>query len=221
MGKILLAILYCACFGIVSWAGIDSVVHEQSKYAIGICVARIECQSENTSAYYSMVDKSNGCNTSDDCSNNAYLVQRGCIMAWYVVLIADVKNPNLGNVTAQVQQFANAAAYQQTVGDSPTHVDPNQPANGYPTQQLAQAEANKWNSQPKDKRSSGSIPAAPNLALPILKNPLTDVLGGINIGSWFLRIGEILLGLVLVGVGLARLTHAQNVISQVVKTRLP
>lgn len=46
-------------------------------------------------------------------------------------------------------------------------------------------------------------------------------LGGFNLGSWFLRIGEILLGLVLVGVGIARITGAQNAISKVVKTRLP
>jgi hypothetical protein len=49
----------------------------------------------------------------------------------------------------------------------------------------------------------------------------SDVLGSFNIGSWFLRIGEILLGLVLVGVGVARLTGAQNAISQIVKTKMP
>lgn len=48
-----------------------------------------------------------------------------------------------------------------------------------------------------------------------------NILGGFNLSSWFMRIGEILLGLVLLGVGLARLTHAQNTISQIVKTRLP
>lgn len=48
-----------------------------------------------------------------------------------------------------------------------------------------------------------------------------DLLGGFNIGNWFLRIGEILIGLVLVGVGLARVTGAQNVISQLVKTKVP
>lgn len=48
-----------------------------------------------------------------------------------------------------------------------------------------------------------------------------ESLGGFNLSSWFLRIGEILLGLVLVGVGVARITGAQNAISKVVKTRLP
>lgn len=48
-----------------------------------------------------------------------------------------------------------------------------------------------------------------------------ESLGGFNLASWFLRIGEILLGLVLVGVGVARITGAQNAISKVVRTKLP
>jgi hypothetical protein len=44
-----------------------------------------------------------------------------------------------------------------------------------------------------------------------------DALGGFNIGNWFLRIGEILLGLVLIGVGVARITGAENAISSIVK----
>jgi hypothetical protein len=48
-----------------------------------------------------------------------------------------------------------------------------------------------------------------------------ESLGGFNLGSWFLRIGEILLGLVLIGVGVARITGAQNAISKIVKTKIP
>lgn len=36
-------------------------------------------------------------------------------------------------------------------------------------------------------------------------------------GAWFLRIGEVLLGLVLIGVGLAKLTGIENVVSKVAK----
>ena len=61
--------------------------------------------------------------------------------------------------------------------------------------------------------TGGAIPAGIGAA--------ADVLGSFNIGSWFLRIGEILLGLVLIGVGVARLTGAQNAISQFVKTKMP
>jgi hypothetical protein len=48
-----------------------------------------------------------------------------------------------------------------------------------------------------------------------------DTLGRFNLGAWFLRIGEILLGLVLIGVGIARITGLQNAVSEVVKTKLP
>jgi hypothetical protein len=50
---------------------------------------------------------------------------------------------------------------------------------------------------------------------------IVDALGGFNLEAWFMRIGEILLGLVLVGVGIARITGAQNAISKIVKTKMP
>lgn len=49
---------------------------------------------------------------------------------------------------------------------------------------------------------------------------LEDFYKSFNLGSWFLRIAEILLGIVLVGVGIARLTGAQNVISKAVKAKI-
>lgn len=49
----------------------------------------------------------------------------------------------------------------------------------------------------------------------------SDILGRFNLASWFLRIGEVLLGLVLIGVGIARITGAQNAISNIIKTKLP
>lgn len=44
-----------------------------------------------------------------------------------------------------------------------------------------------------------------------------DALGGFNIANWFLRIGEILLGLVLIGVGVARITGVQNAVTNALK----
>ena len=41
-----------------------------------------------------------------------------------------------------------------------------------------------------------------------------------DIRSWLIRVGEILLGLVLVGVGVAKLTGTTNVISQAVKAKI-
>lgn len=51
-------------------------------------------------------------------------------------------------------------------------------------------------------------------------NPITDPLGKLNLGGWFIRIGEILLGLVLLGVGVAKITGTTNVISQAVKAKI-
>lgn len=48
-----------------------------------------------------------------------------------------------------------------------------------------------------------------------------DVYKGLNLGSWLLRIAEIMLGIVLVGVGIARITGAQNAISKIVKAKIP
>ena len=49
----------------------------------------------------------------------------------------------------------------------------------------------------------------------------TDAIGGFNLQSWFIRIGEILLGIVLVGVGVARITGVQNAISTIAKAKIP
>jgi hypothetical protein len=48
----------------------------------------------------------------------------------------------------------------------------------------------------------------------------SDVIGQFNLANWFLRVGEVLIGLVLIGVGMARLTGAQNVISSAMKTKI-
>jgi hypothetical protein len=50
---------------------------------------------------------------------------------------------------------------------------------------------------------------------------VTDQLGKLNLGGWFVRISEILLGMVLIGVGIARLTGVQNVVSKVAKVAIP
>jgi hypothetical protein len=42
-----------------------------------------------------------------------------------------------------------------------------------------------------------------------------------GIGLWIVRIGEGLLGIVLIGIGVARFTGTQNAVSQIVKARIP
>lgn len=70
------------------------------------------------------------------------------------------------------------------------------------------------------QETSGLLGQIPQAAAKGAENAI-NTLGGFNLTSWFLRIGEILLGLVLIGVGIARLTGAQNAISKVVKSKVP
>jgi hypothetical protein len=63
-------------------------------------------------------------------------------------------------------------------------------------------------------------PAA-NVGTGMAAGTAIDKIASFNLGSWFLRIGEILLGLVLIGVGVARITGSQNVISKAMKVGLP
>jgi hypothetical protein len=145
----------------------------------------------------------------------------GTNMTWYAVALANSNATQIGDVTAIVQQFPNLAAFKQATGTTPSQMGiPGQTDAGYPTQALAQQAANRFNALSKDQRSAGGKPLAPNLAAPAL-NLGNDLLGKFNLSSWFLRIGEILLGLVLIGVGIARLTGAQNAISKIVRTKLP
>lgn len=46
---------------------------------------------------------------------------------------------------------------------------------------------------------------------------IVDRIGQFNVGGWFIRIGEILLGLVLIGVGVARLTNADTAFAKALK----
>lgn len=43
---------------------------------------------------------------------------------------------------------------------------------------------------------------------------------GLNLETWFLRIGEVLLGIVLIGVGLAKLTGTSNAIAKLAKVAI-
>lgn len=47
-------------------------------------------------------------------------------------------------------------------------------------------------------------------------NPL-DIFHGLDLGSLLIRVGEVLLGIVLIGVGIARITGVENAVSSAVK----
>jgi hypothetical protein len=84
---------------------------------------------------------------------------------------------------------------------------PSAVAGPFSTQAEAQARASQMTSQ-----------AIPGPATP--QAAAGDVLtaSGINVGSWLLRIGEVLLGLVLLAVGVARITRAVPVATKIAKT---
>jgi hypothetical protein len=78
-------------------------------------------------------------------------------------------------------------------------------AGPFPTQAAAQA----W------QTSANSAGNSPGSAIGAATN---DLLGGVNIGAWLLRIGEILLGLVLIAVGVAHMTRAVPIATRIAET---
>jgi hypothetical protein len=83
----------------------------------------------------------------------------------------------------------------------------------YPTQQAAMAHTGVKG--PNAVTNESLAAQAGTVAGGVVK---TDIAGGLNIGTLMLRVGEVLLGLVLVGVGLAKLTGKENAISKVAAT---
>lgn len=84
----------------------------------------------------------------------------------------------------------------------------------YPSQAAAQSAAGS--------RSGGfpgpSIPGNPGAAISL---GARDLFHGLDLGNVLLRIGEVLLGIVLVGVGVAKLTGTTNFVASAVKARIP
>jgi len=84
----------------------------------------------------------------------------------------------------------------------------------YPTQAAAEAAAHT--------RSGGfpgpSIPGNPGSAIGL---GVSNLFHGLDLGNILLRIGEVLLGIVLVGVGVAKLTGTTNFVASAVKAKIP
>lgn len=60
--------------------------------------------------------------------------------------------------------------------------------------------------------ASGGVPVTPGVA-----QTGVDWYKGLNLAGWLLRVGEIILGVVLIGVGIAKLSGADNVINKAAK----
>jgi hypothetical protein len=67
--------------------------------------------------------------------------------------------------------------------------------------------------------SLGNVPGA---AVDTVGSAIVDKAGfsSENINAWLIRIGEILLGIVLIGVGIAKLTGNSNTVSKLVKAQV-
>lgn len=48
----------------------------------------------------------------------------------------------------------------------------------------------------------------------VAKTAASDIFHGLNLNTWLIRIGEIILGVVLIGVGVAKLTSVDNTIAK-------
>jgi hypothetical protein len=132
---------------------------------------------------------------------------------WTLILSPAITNVNGApqHERASVVGPMTAQQYTAKYGSPDNTINP---ANGFVTRLQAQNAANRFNAQSaKQRETPGSAPNAPNAA----KVPGTDLLHGFNWGNWILRIGEILLGAVLIGVGVAKLTGADNLISTALK----
>lgn len=140
-------------------------------------------------------------------------------MAWYVVLVGNIDATQIGNVDAEVQQFANASEYKATTGASPTNVLPSgwQSANGFATKAQAQAVANRYNALPAGQRSTGGKVLAPSVArLPKLPNPLNALGIHGDFRQLALRVVEVILGGLLIIVALENVmkeTGANNIVA--------
>lgn len=100
-----------------------------------------------------------------------------------------------------------AALHLYTVKQSATK-PPGAVAGPYPTQGAAQAQATTMN--------KGGVATPGNIAVQAGEDILHAT--GINVGNWLLRIGEVVLGIVLLAIGVAHVTRAVPAATKIAKT---
>jgi hypothetical protein len=84
------------------------------------------------------------------------------------------------------------------------------------TKQQAVDFGNSLAAQGKGKAPTGLAGNVGNVAKGAAQDTLST--SGINVGNWLLRIGEALLGIVLLAIGVARITRAVPVATKIAKT---
>jgi NADH dehydrogenase FAD-containing subunit len=143
----------------------------------------------------------------------------GAAGAWFVVpvmpgLASQVTSflTGGGHGTYQVV-FAAGQQAQQYISNGFPH---------YPTKAEAQQEAQTLTAQAK--ASQTGVGNTPSKAVP---NPLGglaaigDFFGRLTEASTWIRIGEAVLGLILIAIGLARITGTANAVASIAKARIP
>lgn len=134
---------------------------------------------------------------------------------WVEILSPAITSPN-GQPQHENASVVGPLSKAQVIQQFGTVNNGLNPSNGYATKLSAQVAANKFNAQPASKRETpGSAPNAPTAAK--VPGP-ADLFHGLNIGGIILRLGEIVLGVVLIGVGVAKLTGTDNFIVKAATT---
>jgi hypothetical protein len=125
-------------------------------------------------------------------------------MEWWVIAEASSDNPRGSFIVVQ----GNALQIRAKYGSA---------ARGpYPTQAAAQAAANSRGGGFPGPNISGN----PGTAIKQGIGAALDPFHGLNLGNIFLRIGEVLLGIVLIGVGVAKLTGTTNFVASAIKAKI-
>lgn len=131
---------------------------------------------------------------------------------WWIV-----REGTLGQIVSSFapSQFFDLSV-QWTVKQSATR--PNASAKGpYPSQAAARQAADQLNSQESGLGPAAAAAAKAAASAAATATGTTGLVSRLEQGSTWVRVGEVLLGVLLIGIGLAHLTGAQNLISKAVK----
>lgn len=113
-----------------------------------------------------------------------------------------------GTLGQVVNALAHGAALHVFTVRQAATKPPGAVAGPYPSQSAAQAKATALN--------QGATATPPHIAAQAGQDVLTGT--GINAGNWLLRVGEVLLGIVLLAIGVAHITRALPAATKIAKT---
>lgn len=127
-------------------------------------------------------------------------------MAWYVD----------GYIEAGMSASGGVTPYLAFVSQSKTDGAKNL-AGPFPTQAAAQAWADSYNKNPHNPKAGNDLSKSGSIATNDQPPSVPDILGKVNASNLILRVAEIGLGLVLIAVGVAKLTTAVPVATKIAR----